>query len=102
MAKGEANLTIGKRRNTSFSKRKSKQKKHKKQKKTHHICVCGNDSIGNIDSDAGFVTQAVMFHGKKREEILAEMIGRPEEKWGSVSLDRCGSGGRKEQNERGE
>ena len=66
------------------------------------MCEELNDSIGNIDSDAGFVTQAAMVHGKKRDEMLAEMIGRPEEKWGSVSLDRCGSGGRKEQNERGE
>ena len=36
-----------------------------------------NDSIGNMGSDAGFVTQAVMVHGKKRDEMLAEMIGRP-------------------------
>ena len=41
-----------------------------------------NDSIGNMGSDAGFVTQAVMVHGKKRDEMLAEMIGRPSGKMG--------------------
>ena len=47
-----------------------------------HVCEELNDSIGNIGSDAGFVTQAVMVHGKKRDEMLAEMIGRPSGKMG--------------------
>lgn len=41
-----------------------------------------NDSTGNIASDAGFVTQTVMVHGTKRDEMLAEMIGRPSGKMG--------------------
>ena len=38
MAKGEANLAIGKRRNTSFSKRKGKQKIYRKRYR--YMCVC--------------------------------------------------------------
>lgn len=41
-----------------------------------------NGSTGNIASDAGFVTQTVMVHGKKRDDMLAEMIGRPSGKMG--------------------
>lgn len=41
-----------------------------------------NGSTGNIASDAGFVTQTVMIHGKKKDEMLAEMIGRPSGKMG--------------------
>lgn len=46
------------------------------------MCEELNDSIGNIGSDAGFVTQAVVVYGKKRDEMLAEMIGRPSGKMG--------------------
>lgn len=52
------------------------------------MCEELNDSIGNIGSDAGFVTQAVVVYGKKRDEMLAEMM-KAFRKMGSVSLDRC-------------
>lgn len=40
MAKGEANLAVGKRRNTSSSKRKGKQKIYIERDIDIYVCVC--------------------------------------------------------------
>lgn len=40
MAKGEANLAVGKRRNTSSSKRKGKQKIYRERDIDIYVCVC--------------------------------------------------------------